>query len=387
MVSALIVMAVSLVGCSAVNVQPVKMSSEVLPEYAPDIPASLADFLEFERYTNRGGDVTLVGNLTKTEDIETEAFLRKTHSDLECAESVSNPEDRDDMLPYAEDYEAELVGNVWGSIPEPELVEDPLVEEYCIENANSWCDPTVEEVYVAHLATEKKLRETFSILPNFISPVEQGMVLRGMQAQRKGKRGHYGVDLIPISMQGRGAPIKAVEDGIVVMSGRTSGYGYYAVLYHQNGVFTLYSHMLKDKLVKVGRNVKQGDLIGLMGKTGNARGYHLHFELIDLREMWTLPENVDTFIAHVQAGNVQKQELNQFCVLLFNKTAKQDPLAFLPDLALAERANGTWIASMDERTKSAVLASTSSRSVVSTSTKTQTPARTQAKVVSSSSSE
>ena len=57
-----------------------------------------------------------------------------------------------------------------------------------------------------------------------------------------------------------------------------SGYGNYCIIEHANGYATLYAHA-KEINVKINDSVVQGQLIGKIGKTGNATGPHLHFEL------------------------------------------------------------------------------------------------------------
>jgi murein DD-endopeptidase MepM/ murein hydrolase activator NlpD len=96
---------------------------------------------------------------------------------------------------------------------------------------------------------------------------------------RRGLRGfHPGIDITAP----KGTPIRAVADGLVVESGRKldgySGYGKIIVIQHGNGMKTLYAHNKKN-LVKPGRCVKAGDIIGEVGTSGNATGSHLHFEI------------------------------------------------------------------------------------------------------------
>ena len=86
---------------------------------------------------------------------------------------------------------------------------------------------------------------------------------------------HTGLDLVTPA----GTPVKAADDGIVILVGSGStGYGNYVVLEHQGGLTTLYGHLQKA-VVKVGDRVDQGQPIGLEGSTGNSTGAHLHFEL------------------------------------------------------------------------------------------------------------
>ena len=88
-------------------------------------------------------------------------------------------------------------------------------------------------------------------------------------------RMHTGVDI----SASYGANIDAVDDGTVIISTYGSSYGNYLVIDHGNGTTTLYAHMSK-RLVKVGDTVKQGQVIGLVGSTGNSTSAHLHFEVL-----------------------------------------------------------------------------------------------------------
>ncbi|PIE34807.1 hypothetical protein CSA56_06635 [candidate division KSB3 bacterium] len=242
-------------------------------------------------------------------------------------------------------HHEEVIGLAACTLDEPVLIEDPFIEDNCIDSASSWCDPQYEKTYLAQLEEQRAQTFLADISPNFISPVENGLVLRGMQSPTKRRRGHYGVDIIPETWKRKGTPLRAVEDGTVVRVAQARGYGYYLVLYHQNGLFSLYSHTQKNREVTPGQTVQRGDTIAYMGKSGNARGYHLHFELIDLRDTWDLDDSIDTFVQRIVEGqSLPRCECGQFSQLLFAKNSKQDPLPSLPDLRYAKRVNGKWVA-------------------------------------------
>jgi murein DD-endopeptidase MepM/ murein hydrolase activator NlpD len=92
---------------------------------------------------------------------------------------------------------------------------------------------------------------------------------------------HTGIDLsMPF-----GTPVFAAADGVVVLArpmtdpaGALVGYGNYVIIQHDAGLKTLYGHLLAIG-VKEGDQVKRGQLIGLVGSTGNSTGPHLHFEV------------------------------------------------------------------------------------------------------------
>lgn len=84
---------------------------------------------------------------------------------------------------------------------------------------------------------------------------------------------HDGVDL----RAPKGTPIKAAADGVaaVVLRDHPNA-GMYVQLDHGGGTISGYSHLSRID-VKQGQRVKAGDVIGLAGATGNAKGAHLHF--------------------------------------------------------------------------------------------------------------
>jgi murein DD-endopeptidase MepM/ murein hydrolase activator NlpD len=87
-------------------------------------------------------------------------------------------------------------------------------------------------------------------------------------------RAHRGVDYAAPS----GTPIRAAGDGKVTMRGVEGGYGNVIVLQHGGNITTLYGHLSRFANARVGSRVKQGDVIGYVGKSGLATGPHLHYE-------------------------------------------------------------------------------------------------------------
>jgi len=92
-----------------------------------------------------------------------------------------------------------------------------------------------------------------------------------------GSRNHKGIDFG--ARDGDRTPdILASADGIVIFSGRKQGYGNTVLIGHADGTTTLYGHMTGENMPAVGSEVRQGQVIGEMGRTGNSTAVHLHYE-------------------------------------------------------------------------------------------------------------
>ena len=88
-------------------------------------------------------------------------------------------------------------------------------------------------------------------------------------------RAHKGVDYAAST----GTPIKASGDGKIVHRGNKGGYRRTIIVKHGSQYSTLYAHMHKyARNTHVGKRVKQGQIIGYVGKSGLATGPHLHYE-------------------------------------------------------------------------------------------------------------
>ena len=118
-----------------------------------------------------------------------------------------------------------------------------------------------------------------------VPPLDEPLVIRAdakgdgrFDAPRSGNRRHHGVDLeAPL-----GSPVRAIRGGLVIASGKHRGLGRYIEVEHANRLRSLYGH-LDALLVPAGARVRQGDVIGTVGKTGNARHPlitpHVHLEV------------------------------------------------------------------------------------------------------------
>ena len=86
---------------------------------------------------------------------------------------------------------------------------------------------------------------------------------------------HQGVDL----SAAQGTPVYASRGGKVSAATYGSAAGYYVKINHLDGFSSIYMH-LNNYVVSAGQNVSQGQLIGYVGKTGVATGFHLHFGIL-----------------------------------------------------------------------------------------------------------
>lgn len=87
-------------------------------------------------------------------------------------------------------------------------------------------------------------------------------------------RMHEGIDIAA----NMGDNIKAAKDGIVCAADYEDGYGNVVKINHEGGLVTIYGHCSK-LLVSVGQKIIKGQIIALVGSTGNSTGPHIHFEV------------------------------------------------------------------------------------------------------------
>ncbi len=112
------------------------------------------------------------------------------------------------------------------------------------------------------------------------NPLDFGRISSHFNLRRKHPvlnriRAHRGVDYAAAT----GTPIKVTGDGKVQFIGSKGGYGKTVIVKHGEKYSTLYAHMSRFKKgLKRGHTVKQGQIIGYVGKSGLATGPHLHYE-------------------------------------------------------------------------------------------------------------
>ncbi|MCX5693805.1 MAG: M23 family metallopeptidase [Candidatus Omnitrophica bacterium] len=95
---------------------------------------------------------------------------------------------------------------------------------------------------------------------------------------RSGRRIHKGLDLLAQV----GVPVCSAKSGRVLSATENRGMGKYVIIRHRDNIITIYGH-LSNICVRQAEYVRQGQVIGRVGKTGNAKAAdmlsHLHFEV------------------------------------------------------------------------------------------------------------
>jgi len=120
------------------------------------------------------------------------------------------------------------------------------------------------------------LRKVFLKSPLRYSHISSGFSKRRLHPILKIYRPHPGVDYAAPT----GTPVAAVGDGRVISRRWKNGYGRFIAIQHNSRYITSYGHLYRyASKIKVGSNVKQGQVIGYVGASGLATGPHLDFRM------------------------------------------------------------------------------------------------------------
>ena len=116
-------------------------------------------------------------------------------------------------------------------------------------------------------------------VPLVTAPANNACVTSGHGMRTLGgtTRMHNGIDIqaIPASRVFSGG------SGTVLERGRNSGYGLSVLIDHGKGVYTRYAHLNDIEAdIQVGSKVVYGQPLGLMGRSGQVTGIHLHYEIL-----------------------------------------------------------------------------------------------------------
>lgn len=174
------------------------------------------------------------------------------------------------------------------TVPSTLLATEPATEkttEQATEKAAETTKKAEETTKTAEETTKEETTKKEKNSVSFMWPADiNAEIIAGYPSYSNGSA-HWGVD-IGLYDDGtnvsRGTPILAACDGVVVTAYNdgnwNTGFGNYCIIDHGNGVQTLYAHS-SDIQVSEGDAVKQGQVIGIVGDTGNTTAPHLHFEV------------------------------------------------------------------------------------------------------------
>jgi murein DD-endopeptidase MepM/ murein hydrolase activator NlpD len=148
----------------------------------------------------------------------------------------------------------------------------------------------------------KNLRRAFLKAPVSFSRISSRYNLKRRIAYYGRVKPHKGTDYAAAV----GTPIMATANGTVTKASYSRGNGNYVKIKHNNTYATQYLHMKRRK-VRVGQYVKQGDVIGWVGMTGNTSGPHVCYRF------WKNGRQVDPFKQKLpEAKPISKKLKNQF---------------------------------------------------------------------------
>lgn len=138
------------------------------------------------------------------------------------------------------------------------------------------------------------------------------------------RRFHAGTDIAAPT----GTPVLAAKAGTVSTADYLGGYGLTVILRHDDGSQeTRYAH-LSQLMVRPGESVQQGDVIGLVGSTGNSTGPHLHFELRQLTAQGWVLIDPNELLAYTQINLVEtlNRPLSALNTLMGGDSEASDPI-------------------------------------------------------------
>jgi len=148
----------------------------------------------------------------------------------------------------------------------------------------------------------KNLRRAFLKAPVSFSRISSRYNLKRRIAYYGRVKPHKGTDYAAAV----GTPIMATANGTVTKANYSRGNGNYVKIKHNSTYATQYLHMKRRK-VRVGQYVKQGDVIGWVGMTGNTSGPHVCYRF------WKNGRQVDPFRQKLpEAKPISKKLKDQF---------------------------------------------------------------------------
>lgn len=239
-------------------------------------------------------ELKLVNRETKTNEekiaskIEEDAIITYKYYDIalnnETIETVNTIEEAEEIVNQAknENTEQELDLSILEKYTQNKDEVKVAEIEVAKTDVNNKITETLEKQEAEKQAEEaaKKAQEELDAMPEIngikiaTKPISGTITSRYGESSRLRKSTHTGLDISATT----GTDIKAVASGTVTCAKYRGSYGNLIKIDHGNGVETWYGHISK-MYVKVGQEVKAGDVIAAVGSTGNSTGPHLHLEI------------------------------------------------------------------------------------------------------------
>jgi len=217
-----------------------------------------------QRYDVKMTSIISVNNLKEISrlSIGQKLKLTITNMDIAKAEGYSQDAEAEEIIYYVKKGES-----LWSISREYNVKLESIIAANSITDASKIS--TGQQLRIPNVPGAR------SNICNFIWPV-RGRITSpyGMRVLNGRKEFHAGIDIGGPT----GTNIVAAESGRVSYAGYMRGYGNVIILSHDGGYSTVYGHNSVN-LVKKGQYVKKGSIIGKVGRTGNATGSHLHFEI------------------------------------------------------------------------------------------------------------
>jgi murein DD-endopeptidase MepM/ murein hydrolase activator NlpD len=196
----------------------------------------------------------------KSELIEQQLFIDSLLAQIELQEQ------------YTQDIKTVLSGGksrldkVPDSIPKVEKAEN-IIDTEMGEAERELVEKLQEDLNASGMV-ERQKNNNKSLF--FFAPV------KGVMSQKMSDN-HPAVDIVAQ----KNAPVKSILDGKIIYADYSNANGYTVIIYHNSNFISAYKH-LQSVNKKMGESVKVGEVIGIVGNTGeNSSGPHLHFELIN----------------------------------------------------------------------------------------------------------
>ncbi len=232
--------------------------------------------------------------ILKNEVKELEFYYDKLNQDVELLSKIlNNIEHRDDNI-YRVVLGAEPIeksvrdAGVGGADRYADIREKGISRENLVVGLHEKVDKLRRKLYIESKSQDEVVRlaekkeKLYAAIPA-IQPISNKQLIAlasgfgwRVHPVYKVKKMHTGIDFAASI----GTPIYATADGkVAVVDVKFSGYGKVVEVDHGFGYRTRYAHM-HDFAVRVGQNVKRGDLIGYVGNTGLSTAPHLHYEVL-----------------------------------------------------------------------------------------------------------